>query len=119
MSALVATPTPLEFMPAFASSPASTTVTYRGPASCSASSTTSVSAQCGSQSQFCARMVWPESVTAGSAAIAVHSPGAREPALSRASRALADSMISVRTLSARIASNSCPEPSARPRISSR
>ena len=56
-SAFVATPSPEELRPVFASSPASTTLTKFGPSSCVASRTTTVSKQCSSQSQF-----WPRSV---------------------------------------------------------
>ena len=102
-------------MPAFASRPASTTVTKSGAPSWMASSRTQVSAECRSQSQFCPISVPPSAVASGSAANALHSGGSCPPAWA----ALAANMISVRVLIARTSSNFAPAPSAMPRISSR
>ncbi len=102
---------PALLRPVLASNPASTTVTYEGPSSCSASRTTTVSVQCGFQSQFWPISGCPPAVPAGSTANAVHSPAAW--------RATAANMTSVRTLIARTSSTESPAPSAIPAISSR
>ena len=73
-----------------------------------ASSTTSVSKANVSQSQFSPSTIGSEEPGAGINAKALHSPG-RDRA---ASRALAEYMISVRTLIATMSSASTPAPSA-------
>src|SRR5258706_5307190 len=119
-SALVTRPRPEEFIPVLASRPASTTVTKSGASSWRDSSTTTVSAVCGSQSQFCPSSVGPGRPGAGATANALHSGGPVRagPAPAAAFPALAADTTPVRTLIAGTAAKSNPAPSATPPIAS-
>jgi hypothetical protein len=116
-SAFVTRPRPDEFIPVLASSPASTTVTKSGPSSCLASSTTTVSLVCGSQSQFWPIRVEPPRPGGGTTANEVQPSWACRWAA--AWRALAANITSVRTLMASTSPGSRPAPSAIPLILSR